>query len=125
MLNVVLDNLFKIADIVTQTVEHVGDNVCEDPGVMKAVRFIGYLLAIAKLFVPVIIICWGSIDLYKAVIGGSADSIKKQTKVLLFRVILGVAIFLLPGLINWVLTSVHGGDNQTCVSCLLDPFSCG
>lgn len=105
---------------------HIGDNVCSDPNVMKAVRVIGVLLFIAKICVPFIIIVFGSIDFFKAVTGGSTESMVKQGKTFLFRVLIGVSVFILPTVINYVISSLKSGDyedsNAQCASCLLDPF---
>lgn len=125
-MTVFLNNLVQILDTTTTAVEHVGDNVCSDAGVMKAIRLVGYLLYVAKFFVPVIIIVWGTLDLYKAVTKAGADELMKQAKVLGVRCLLGLAIFLLPNIINWTLTSIgtYEDDNTACIQCLLEPFSC-
>lgn len=119
-------NFFEIIDIATQAIEHVGDNFCSEPGVLKGIRLVGYLLYIAKFAVPLIIIFFGTLDLFKSIQGGEFKAISKQAKVLGMRCILGLAIFLLPSVINWVLNSVTSDStgNSSCYSCLLQPFSC-
>ena len=117
-------NFFEILDIATQAIEHVGDNFCSEPGVLKGLRFVGYLLMIAKFAVPVLIIFFGTLDMFKAVQSGDGGAIIKQGKVLGMRCVLGLAIFLLPSVINWVLTSVSGDSNSACVTCVLNPFGC-
>ena len=121
-----LHSLFNVIEIVTQEIEHVGDDVCSEPGVMKALRLVGYLILLMKYLVPVIIIVWGSFDIYKAVFQGTPDELKKQAKVLLVRVFLALCIFLLPGAINIVITAIHeeADDNSMCATCLLDPMNC-
>lgn len=116
-----LDNLL------TVLVEgHVGDNFCAEDNVMKAIRVIGYILLIARVAVPIIIIAMGTLDLYKAVMSGGSDTLVKQGKALLFRVVIGILIFVLPSLINWVITSLSEDPqgNAQCFNCLLDPASC-
>lgn len=109
--------------------DYVGDNVCSEPDVLKAIRFVGYLVTIAKYFVPIIIIGFGTLDLYKAVTNGSTDSFSKQIKSLGMRIILGVFIMFAPALLQVVLNSLDGfigisGEYESCANCLLDPFNC-
>ena len=121
-----LHSLFNVLDVVTQEITHVGDNVCSEPGVMKALRLVGYLILVMKLLVPVIIIVWGTFDIYKAVIDAGAEELKKKAIAFLWRVALALTIFLLPGVINTVISSVHdeADDNAMCAACLLEPMEC-
>ena len=56
-----------------------------------------------RVIVPVIIIVLGSIDLFKAVIAGKEDEMKKAQKTLVKRVIIGVLVFLVPVLIDVII----------------------
>ena len=122
----ILNNLFEVTEIATQAIDHIGDNVCSEPGFLKAIRLVGYLLSIAKYFVPVIIIVWGTIDIYISVTKGSAYSLKKEAIQVLWRAMLGVAICLLPSVIGWAVLSLGKAepDTEKCINCLTDPYSC-
>lgn len=108
---------------------HIGDNICGETNVLKAVRFVGYFLALARLFVPIIIIGFGIFDIYKTVIAGTTDSFIKQLKSLGLRFVIGVLIFFIPTLISSVLTELEGfnvisSEYKSCEKCLLKPFNC-
>lgn len=107
--------------------ENVGDNFCEMGGnVTKALRMVGYLLFVAKLFVPIIIVGFATFDLYKSVMEGSTDSLSKQLKAIGFRLIIGILIFFLPTFVNILLTQLGSDKSEyaNCQTCLLEPFDC-
>lgn len=109
--------------------EYIGDNVCDDSRVRTALRVVGYFIFIAKMLVPIIIIGFGTFDLYKAVINGGSDSISKQAKTLGMRILVGILIFFVPTIVNLVLGQLTAyraisSDITGCQTCLLDPFNC-
>lgn len=109
--------------------DYIGDNVCSETGVLKALRFVGYMITIARYFVPLIIIGWGTLDLYKAVTGGSSDSFTKQIKGLGYRVLIGLFIVFVPTLLHMILSQIDSfatldGEYRNCEVCVLDPFNC-
>ena len=69
------------------------------------VQIIGYILLVFKIAIPLLIIALGIFDFGKAVIAEKEDEIKKQTKRLIYRVIAGIVIFLIPNLILWIFTT--------------------
>ncbi len=116
MLNLLLDEV------------HVADNICADSSVLKAIRFVGYLLTIAKLFVPLIIVGFGVFDLYKSIVSAE-NTMKKQLKSIGFRVIIGLLIFFIPTFVDVILSgltnfNVLAEDYRKCEVCLLKPFDC-
>ncbi len=109
--------------------DYIGDNICADSNVLKALRFVGYMVTIARYFVPLLIIGFGTLDLYKAVMGGSSDSLTKQAKSLGFRVLLGLFIVFVPTFLSLILSQVDAfgsieGEYHNCEVCVLDPFHC-
>lgn len=123
-LNVVLNALTMFADNV-----HIGDNVCTDSNVLKALRFVGYIITIARYFVPLLIIGFGTLDLYKAVTGGSSDSFTKQIKGLGMRLLIGIFIVFVPTFLHLILSQIDSfstlnGEYSNCEVCVLDPFNC-
>lgn len=109
--------------------EHVGDNFCQEPNVINALRVVGYFIFIGKIVIPFIIIGFGIIDLAKAVTGGDSDKVTKGVKTIGIRVLIGILVFALPSIINVILdvgTNLNDGDTGygTCQTCLLDPWAC-
>lgn len=109
---------------------YVAEMPCSDDNIKIALRFFGYLLMVAKLAVPLIIIVMGIFDLFKSVIDKDEKSLTKQIKILLMRIVGGVFIFFLPTIVYALfsissdLKIVEDNKYQTCVDCLLKPTIC-
>lgn len=98
-------------------------------------RFVGYILTLVKVAIPLLIIAFGIFDLGKAVTSGKDDETKKAAKTLMWRAIAGVAIFFIPNLILWLFGTIadyndaYGKDDKdrnfdVCQTCILKPWSC-
>ncbi len=110
------------------------EDICEKPNVARTLKFVGLLVNIVKIIVPAIIIIMGIINLFNIITSGNdvADA-KKYAKNIATRVLIGVLIFLIPGLINFVYDEVmkitgisnSGKDKlSNCVNCILDVDNC-
>lgn len=102
---------------------------CYDYGPTKALKFIGYLLFVIKIVLPLLIILIGSFDLGKAMMAKDDSAIKESTSILIKRIILGVVIFLLPTLLSIVLSMIKSFEDvqdqyKNCLTCLLKPGEC-
>lgn len=90
-------------------------------------RFIGNVVNILQIAIPVIIILLGTIDLGKAVMAGDDKKIKEAQKMLLMRLIYGVAIFFVVIIVKVVFGLVADSGAQTtgkCFECVSKPSSC-
>lgn len=72
----------------------------------------------------------GFVNLFKIITSGKEDEAKKYAKIIVRNVIIGVIIFIAPGLINFVfdladdvVTPSNKSDFSNCVNCILDPMS--
>ena len=113
-------NLFYLLD----DINYIGDNFCETKEVLSVIRMIGYILLIAKLVAPIIIIVLGTIKFYNSIKDGSSDSTLKNAKSLIVRIFVGIFIFFLPTLLHAVLNNFIPDESKTCEACLLKPGSC-
>lgn len=108
--------------------EYVGENICDEESVKKVLVLVGYLLYIAKVAVPLILVVRGTFDIYKAIMGKDEKDLTKSVKTLLLRIALGIFIFFIPNIVKWafeVFNENSGGDtNNACVTCVLDPGNC-
>ena len=93
-------------------------------------KFVGIVLWIFKIAIPVIIVVMGMIDLGRAVTASKDDEIKKAMKNLMIRLISGVLIFFIPTIIMFVfriVTEFNSIEEQTgfnvCEACILKPTS--
>ena len=86
---------------------------------------VGYIINFLKIAIPIIIILLATIDLGKAVMAGKEDEIKSAQKMLLKRIIYGVAIFFVTTIVQLAFSLVNedvtGGD---CFKCISKPSSC-
>lgn len=101
-------------------------DVCNMPEYRKTMKFFGTIVSFAKIVVPLLIIAFGIVDLYKAITSSKDDRIFKAVRSIIIRVIAGVAIFLLPGIVQFVLNMVNEWSEYEnswccCTDCLLNP----
>lgn len=102
---------------------------CEQDGVRKTFQIVGYILYVAKIIVPLLLIIMGTIDFAKATISSDDKAPKEAVATLIKRVLIAVIIFLIPTILNFLLSLVNGATETftdskftDCTDCLLDPF---
>lgn len=120
--------------ITTAATEYVADKPCDEDSIRRVLKFFGYIFLIAKIAIPLIIIGFGTFDLFKSVIDKDEKSLSKQFKQLGMRLLAGLIVFFIPNIIYAVfslsdtLNVVDTSDYKTCAACLLDPLddsTCG
>lgn len=89
---------------------------------------VGYIINFLKIAIPIIIILLATLDLGKAVMAGKEDEIKSAQKMLIKRLIYGVAIFFVTTIVQLVFSlvgeNIKTGDSGVCFSCISKPSSC-
>jgi len=95
------------------------------------IELIGYVLLVVKIAIPLIIIAFGIFDFGKAVVAEKEDEIKKYAKRLIFRVVAGIVIFLIPSIVLWLFglnkdysTQKDKLEFEKCEKCFLEPWNC-
>lgn len=73
-------------------------NITDVMGVFKLI------IKVIQYLVPVILVLWGSMDLFKAITQGKEDEIKKKQSTLIKRAIAAVLVFILP----WAVITIMG-----------------
>ncbi len=66
-------------------------------------KLLANVINLIKIFVPILLILFGTLDLAKAVIAGKEDEMKKAQGTLIKRVIYAVAVFLVVTLVQFVM----------------------
>lgn len=67
----------------------------------ESIRYlINEILQYPKIIVPILVILFGSLDFAKAVISGKEDGMKKAQSTFIKRVIIGVAFFFIPVIVD-------------------------
>ena len=106
------------------------DNSCNPTtGLGPSLIFIGHIVRIAKILIPLVIIVMGIMDFFRAITAGKDDEIKKSAKSFVWRLVAGVVIFFLPSVISLVFSwipewSGYDGSFQQCFKCVWDVGSC-
>ena len=93
-------------------------------------KFIGQIVNIFKIIIPVILVVIGVIALGKAVIANDDKEIKTATNSLIKKLITGVCIFFIPTIVSAVFTLIDSfgdtkSDTDVCIQCITDPDNCG
>jgi len=70
------------------------------------IAFVKLLLTCIQWLVPIVIIILGSLDLFKAVIASKEDEIKSAQKLLIKRIIYGVAIFFVGLIVTFIFNAL-------------------
>ena len=105
----------------------VADDPCNEQSIRKTFRFFGYLLMIAKFIVPLIIIGFATIDLYKALVDKDEKSLNKKLRMVGIRILTGLIVFFMPTIVSAFLglsekTSVKNDEQyKICAECILKP----
>ena len=107
----------------------VGANFCDEEEAIKALKAVGYLLFIAKIIAPLIIVGIGTWDLVKAV-QDPDKALSKSAKGLLIRFAIGILVFFIPRIVYVVLDGaekfgVVSSESANCRKALLDPWNMG
>ena len=107
--------------------EQVLEKPCEQDELIQVLKIAGFVLLVAKLIVPLLIIGFGTFDLFKAITDKDEKSLSKQVKILLVRVVIGLIVFFLPSLVNAIFNGTGMNDEiekngyKACYNALLYP----
>ena len=90
-------------------------------------RFIGEIIYIIRIIVPVLIVLLGTIDLGKAVMSGEEKTVKEAQKNFIKRLIYGVAIFFIFTFVKIIFgllgVETDEGDTKICWDCATSPHN--
>lgn len=79
------------------------DATCESVLGEKMINLLQDLFTWIKIVVPLLVLTLIIIDMVKAVLAGNEDQMKKAQSAAIKRLIIGVALFFLPNLVNLIL----------------------
>lgn len=81
-------------------------------GIAKVVGLAKMVIKVLQLVVPIGLIIMGTIDMAKAVIAGDEKKMKEAQKPFIKRIIAAVIVFLIPIIVNMVLSFVTTGNSD-------------
>lgn len=119
-----------LADTTTQVAEYVAENPCDENSIRTVMRLFGYILLVARIAVPLIIIGFGTFDIFKSVVDKDEKSLGKQFKQLGIRILAGLIVFFIPNIVSVffsmsdTLNIIETDQYKTCYNCIMKPTSC-
>lgn len=81
-------------------------------GIASVVGLAKMVIKVLQLVVPIGLIIMGTIDMAKAVIAGDEEKMKEAQKPFIKRIIAAVIVFLIPIIVNMVLSFVTTGNSD-------------
>ncbi len=105
------------------------ENICGSPNLRKPLKFIGTIVTVLKVAIPILIVVLGIVDLLKAIPSSKDNRIMVAVKSIGVRFIAGVFIFFIPGIVQLILDWVNEWSNYSnswccCTQCILDSGNC-
>lgn len=106
---------------------------CDEKGVLKTLKIVNVVITVAKILVPILLIIYGSIDYGKAALAENHDALEKTTQAFIKKIIVAVAIFLIPTIVNSIIsfsqsstdkTDAKSGPFTKCAMCFAGDKSC-
>lgn len=95
--------------------------LCKSNAGKQIFSFLGQLVDIIMIVVPIILIIMGTIDFVKAVIAQKTDEMKKAQNTFIKRVIIAVIIFFVPAIVTFLISIINDDNDNLCMTCFLDP----
>jgi len=89
-------------------------------------QFVGYILLVFKVVIPLLLLILGMVDLGKAVVASDDKAISKASMTLVKRAAAAIIIFFIPTLIGFIFDIVSGFSEledtyDECKTCLVSP----
>lgn len=92
-------------------------------------QIVGKIYWILKIVIPVILIIWGTIALFKAALSSDEKALNKEITSMIKKVIAALIIFFVPTVIRFGFFMVTQFDDQmkedaqNCIDCLTNPYN--
>ena len=87
-------------------------------------RVIALIVQLIKVFVPILLIVWGMLDLGKAVMAQKEDEIKKGQQTFIKRLIAAAIVFFVVSIVTLLIGLVGGNDGQGIMGCVNSIIQC-
>lgn len=83
-------------------------------------RIVALIVNIIKVFVPILLIVWGMLDLGKAVMAQKEDEIKKGQNIFIKRLIAAAIVFFVVTIVNFLVSIVAKTSDAESISGCID-----
>ncbi|MDD3048870.1 MAG: hypothetical protein PHQ89_02635 [Bacilli bacterium] len=89
-------------------------DLCAGEGWTKVLNLIGDIFKLIQIFIPILLIIIGSVDLGKAVISSDEKAIKESQGMLVKRVIAAVLVFFVSAIVSIVMGLIGESAYENC-----------
>ena len=103
--------LYTLLFLTKNTVSNATGSLCTG-GVSQIVALAKMVIKVLQIAVPIGLIVMGTIDMAKAVIAGDEKKMKEAQKPFIKRIIAAIIVFLIPIIVNMVLSFVTTGNSE-------------
>lgn len=90
-------------------------------------KFVGEIVYVIRIVIPIIIVLLGTLDLGKAVMSGEEKTVKEAQKNFIKRLIYGVAVFFVFTFVKIIFgflgVNTDSGDTKVCWDCATRPHN--
>ena len=99
-------------------------------GTVDAFIFIGKIVSIAKILIPLVIIIMGMVDFGRAVLSNDEKAVNKCVSALIRRLVAGIVIFFVPSIVYATINIIQKDDMNNyksklaCGKCVLRVSEC-
>ena len=92
---------------------------------VKIANTVHLIITLIKIAVPIILVIFGMIDLFKGITSQKEDEIKKNQQIFVKRLIAAAIIFFVIAIVQFLISLVSSGDEDKqgiadCVNCFLN-----
>ncbi|MBO4245614.1 MAG: hypothetical protein J5892_02590 [Bacilli bacterium] len=99
-------------------------------GVLKVFKLVGYAIIIIRILVPIALIIYGSIEMFKVVMSGKEEAMSTAISNLFKKFIAALIIFIVPTVVNFAVSlvgnAIQKNDDyfKNCNTCIFNPDKC-
>lgn len=104
--------------------------ICYDTGIIKAMRFLSFLVYVIKILVPILLIVVSIYSLAKCILSADESAYKLSVYSLIKKTIIGALVFFVPTICFSIFSNIGKNYDSTksmfseCFSCLFSPEYC-
>lgn len=83
----------------------------------KIVNAVHTIILVIQIVVPVVLVIFGMLDLFKGVTAGKEDEIKKGQQMFIKRLVSAALVFFVIVIVKLLISFAAGSDNESIMSC--------
>ena len=94
----------------------LANNPCEDPEILKIILYIRSIMKIAFIVIPIVLIVLITFDFIKSVTAGNEDTMKKNQKIVIKRIVYCLMVFFVMPIVNIAFSAFKTSGQESLIS---------